>query len=246
MGREAVAWARQGQLILTRAGRRTRPQPSGASRAVMFVHGFGAAGAVFEPLRRKVEAQLGVPTLDFTYGSHWPFGRVTDALSRAVDARLDDGQRLDLVGHSLGGIVARWYVQELGGAARVDRVVTMATPHAGTRSARVAPGPLRSVLLPESPVVRRLERGRHRASDVTHTALVAGRDVMVSPPSSAAAIRDAEVRWFDDHGHNAMLYAKDVHDAVVRALAEPARSSAAVSTDASSDVSGSLASSSSD
>ncbi|MBX3272545.1 MAG: alpha/beta fold hydrolase [Sandaracinaceae bacterium] len=219
LGREAMAWARQGALMI-RGRRPRRYVPGEAARVVVFVHGFGAAGPVFEPMRAHVEERLGVSTLDFTYGSLTSFHRVAEGLAAHVERHVDPGARLDLVGHSLGGLLARWYVQELGGAARVSRLVTLATPHAGTRSARLAPGPLRAALVPESPIVRRLHLGRHRAEGVSHTALVAGADLMVTPPASAAALPDAEVRWFETIGHNGMLFEPDVLEAVVDALAE--------------------------
>ncbi|MFJ7083551.1 lipase family alpha/beta hydrolase [Streptomyces griseus] len=40
--------------------------------------------------------------------------------------------RVDIVGHSLGGLIARYYVQRLGGDRRVRTLVTLGTPHGGT------------------------------------------------------------------------------------------------------------------
>lgn len=220
LGREAAAFARQGQLIVL-GPKRSRSIRADADRVVAFVHGYGAAGAIFEPLREEVERRLGLPTIDFTYRSISTFSRITTDLAAMLD-RIAEGRRLDLVGHSLGGLLSRWYVQEMDGARHVDRIVTLATPHAGTASARIAPGPLRSVLLPGSAVVRRLAAGRARAAGIAHTALVAGADMLVSPPASAAAIENARVLWFEDLGHNAMLFDRGVHEAVIEALAEVA------------------------
>jgi pimeloyl-ACP methyl ester carboxylesterase len=217
-GREAFAWARQGQLIFL-AKKRAQQRVDGAERAVVFVHGWGAAGAVFEPMRAHVERRLGLPTVDFTYRSSSSFTHITSELAVLLDG-LAEGCRLDLVGHSLGGLLSRWYAQEMNGARHVARIVTLATPHAGTASARMAIGPLRSVLLPGSTVIRRLAAGRARAANIAHTALVAGADLMVSPPASAAAIDDANVRWFDELGHNALLYDRAVHEALIDALSE--------------------------
>lgn len=189
-----------------------------------FVHGYGAAGAVFEPLRAEVERRLGVPTIDFTYLSVSPFASIMGELAALLD-RVADGRRIDIVGHSLGGLLARWYLQEMEGARHVDRLVTLATPHAGTASARIAPGPLRHVLLPGSAVVRRLASGRARAASVAHTSLVAGADLLVSPPASAAAIEDARVRWFPELGHNSMLYDREVHEEVIASLQDAPRRS---------------------
>ena len=44
-----------------------------------------------------------------------------------------------VVGHSLGGVIARYYVQCRGGDERVHTLVTLGSPHAGTQLARLAP-----------------------------------------------------------------------------------------------------------
>ncbi|MEW1861446.1 alpha/beta fold hydrolase [Streptomyces sp. NPDC088194] len=65
--------------------------------------------------------------------------------------------QVDIVGHSLGGLVARYYVQCLGGDARVRNLVTMGTPHSGTRAVpALAPHPLARQMRPGSPVLAEL------------------------------------------------------------------------------------------
>ena len=39
-------------------------------------------------------------------------------------------ERIHVIGHSMGGLIARYYVQRLGGDARVHTLVTLGTPHA--------------------------------------------------------------------------------------------------------------------
>jgi len=43
----------------------------------------------------------------------------------------DPSQQVDIIGHSMGGLVARLYIQELAGAGRVRNLVMMGTPHRG-------------------------------------------------------------------------------------------------------------------
>lgn len=47
-------------------------------------------------------------------------------------------REIDIVGHSLGGLIARYYVQRLGGDRRVRTLVTLGTPHGGTAAAPLA------------------------------------------------------------------------------------------------------------
>jgi pimeloyl-ACP methyl ester carboxylesterase len=59
-------------------------------------------------------------------------------------------REIDIVGHSLGGLIARYYVQRLGGDRRVRTLVTLGTPHSGTA---VAP------LAGAHPIVRQMRSG---------------------------------------------------------------------------------------
>ncbi|MFD5428897.1 esterase/lipase family protein [Streptomyces sp. NPDC127084] len=65
---------------------------------------------------------------------------------------------VDIVGHSLGGLIARYYVQRLGGDHRVRTLVTLGTPHSGTSVAPIASAhPLVRQMRPGSDVVEELK-----------------------------------------------------------------------------------------
>lgn len=65
---------------------------------------------------------------------------------------------MDIVGHSLGGLIARYYVQCLGGDSHVRTLVTLGTPHSGTR---VAP------LMNAHPIVRQMRPGSAVIEELT-------------------------------------------------------------------------------
>ncbi len=215
-GREARALALQGRLILGALAR--RPRALAGARVAVFVHGYLAAGAVFDPMRAHVEKHLGIATLDFTYGPHLPFSRVVEKLASHVERHAPRGASVSLVGHSLGGIVARTYLHDHG-SARVDRIVTLATPHAGTRPARFAPGSQAATVRPDSSVLERLRRDCADTLHIPHIAVVAGQDRMCYPPESAAALEGAVVHRIDDLTHNEMLYDPRILKLVTDALA---------------------------
>ena len=79
-------------------------------------------------------------------------------------ARYDLGP-LSIIGHSKGGLIARYYVKRLGGEKRVKNLITLGTPHNGTPRAYLGCatiGPVaRSVwqMTPMSPFIRRLKMG---------------------------------------------------------------------------------------
>lgn len=65
-------------------------------------------------------------------------------------------ERVHIVGHSMGGIIGRYYVQRLGGDARVHTLVTLGTPHSGTFGARFVPWPVIRQLRYASPIIAEL------------------------------------------------------------------------------------------
>ncbi|MEU6313144.1 alpha/beta fold hydrolase [Streptomyces sp. NPDC047014] len=132
-----------GHLLLYATGmlqeRPAAPRPSAGRRPpALLLHGFTDNRSVFVLLRRAlgadglrhVEAYNYSPlTLDLRVAARHLARRVEELCERT-------GQdRVDLVGHSLGGLVGRYYVQRLGGDARVRTLVTLGTPHSGTRAA---------------------------------------------------------------------------------------------------------------
>jgi pimeloyl-ACP methyl ester carboxylesterase len=68
-----------------------------------------------------------------------------------------DSDQVDIVGHSLGGLIARYYVQRLAGDSRVRTLVTLGTPHSGTRVAPLANAhPIVRQMRPGSAVIEEL------------------------------------------------------------------------------------------
>jgi hypothetical protein len=90
-------------------------------------------------------------------------------------------------------------------AGHVDRLITLASPHEGTTAARIPAGPLVSAIRPRSAVLETLRKSTRALDRVRCVAVVASRDRMITPPSSAAALPGAEVLWLDV-GHNEILF----------------------------------------
>ena len=85
--------------------------------------------------------------------------RVARRLKSLVEkVRRETGyERVHVIGHSMGGVVARYYVQCLGGDKRVHTVVTLGSPHSGTLPAYLVPHSVVKQMRPDSPIVRELD-----------------------------------------------------------------------------------------
>lgn len=112
----------------------------GGGRAVILIPGFLDTPALFRRLERRLRRE-GHRTAGFRL-SPSTGARGMDELAEDLDRFVEErfpGERVSIVAFSMGGIVARFWVQRLGGAARTDRLVLVSTPHRGTLLAFLLP-----------------------------------------------------------------------------------------------------------
>lgn len=211
------ALAMTGQALMMPLGllpSRHRPLRRRELRTVVFVHGLGANRATFYPLQAWLAARGHRRQFAFNHRSGPSIEALAIQLKREIDANIKGG-RVDIVAHSLGGLIARVYVQMLGGARRVDRLVTLGTPHRGTYAAMFVPSAFVRQLVPDGPFIRYLDA--LPAPAVETVSIVGGADTLILPRDSAAA-PFGEVHRFEGLGHTAMLWSPAVHRRVERAL----------------------------
>ncbi|WHM37079.1 alpha/beta fold hydrolase [Streptomyces sp. BPTC-684] len=163
-----------GHLVLYPSGmaaERKDPAPEGAPQLptagrarppVVLLHGFIDNRSVFVLLRRALSRHGWRHLESLNYSPlTCDIRTAAELLGRHVEeicARTGHTE-VDMVGHSLGGLIARYYVQCLGGDARVRTLVTLGTPHAGTRSAQlISAHPIVRQMCPGSDVVEELRR----------------------------------------------------------------------------------------
>ena len=129
--------------------------------------------------------------------------RLGEAVRRMM--RESGSSQVDLVCHSAGGVIAGWYVRQLGGAASVRRLVTIGTPWKGTQTAVFGQRAHALDLLPGSDVVAGIAD-----PPVPTWAVWTRTDGMMVPFSTAApeGVTCVEVR---DEGHLSMLYSATVY-----------------------------------
>jgi triacylglycerol esterase/lipase EstA (alpha/beta hydrolase family) len=114
---------------------------SGERPIVLLVHGYFCNGGVWRDYVRWLE-ERGFAV--FTVSIEPVYGSLEES-SRGLEARIDSileatgAPCLALVCHSMGGLVARAYLRRCG-ADRVDRIVTLGSPHQGTALAGIAYG----------------------------------------------------------------------------------------------------------
>jgi pimeloyl-ACP methyl ester carboxylesterase len=215
VAQELLAAAISGLLYPFGLKRSTKRTPrKRAQRTVVLVHGYLANSSTLLPLRGYLRARGIKHLLAFDYRSSDGIERAAIALKEFLRRRVRGG-RVDLVCHSLGGLVARMYLQELGGARRVDRCITLGTPHQGTYNAYWVPSRIGREVRPDSPLLERLAASRDRAANVRFTSVVAGSDNIVIPRVFSA---HDDVVHVPDVGHLAILFSPKVFREVAQRL----------------------------
>ncbi len=144
--RTVARWRRQarylrGYLRFDRAGNQVRRRTdfSDCPRPVLLLYGLLSTRRSCEVLERRLRRDgYGVFSIDLgglagafnTRGIDESAELVRDKVERLY-ARYPLGP-LSIIGHSKGGLIGRYYVERLGGDARVRTLVTLGTPHQGT------------------------------------------------------------------------------------------------------------------
>ncbi|SHJ78609.1 alpha/beta hydrolase fold [Malonomonas rubra DSM 5091] len=124
--------------------------------------------------------------------------------------------KVHLVGHSMGGIIARNYMQIRGGASKVDRCVILGSPHHGSKLAPLSFTSLGKVLIPGSEFLRRLNSAPP-PEGVRVTNIYTRKDNMVLPNANTRLDWCEQVE-LDNIGHTGLIYRKPALEAVYAAL----------------------------
>jgi len=160
--------------------------PLAARIPVVLVHGLVDNRSVFSVMSRSLRRR------GFAHVGTWNYSPLlTDVAGGAADlgAHIErvcertGHDQVHVVGHSLGGLISRYYVQRLRGDRRVASLVTLGTPHAGSVWAHVVPTSLIRQLRPGSPVIRELAEPAPDCRTPI-TAVYSDLDQMVVPTAS--------------------------------------------------------------
>jgi len=208
--RETIAFFRQGLLLRHDAAEPVIPRDvAPGEHVVVFLHGLFATAGVLRPLRAAVARQRALHTAALTYFPGPGVEAIAEKLAELV-AEVPAHAQLHLVGHSLGGIVSRWFALE-SKDPRVVQTISLAAPFAGVpRAAWLGIDSTRD-LDRASPILRKITLHPDAAS-IPHLSIIASADT-VAPV--AHALPGGDVLVMEARGHNALLFDDEVARAVV-------------------------------
>jgi triacylglycerol lipase len=115
------------------------PAAAQAREPILFVHGWNSSASTWNNVvnRFRADGWSVADTNTWSYNTAQSNATTAQQLSTKVDQILaaTGATKVDLISHSMGGLSTRYYVKNLGGAAKVDDFVSLAGPNHGTSTA---------------------------------------------------------------------------------------------------------------
>ncbi|MET0692792.1 MAG: hypothetical protein ABWY56_02620 [Propionibacteriaceae bacterium] len=179
-------------VVRTRSG--ADPVPQDVPGPVLLVPGYGGNGDSLQPLADAVRATGRVAVVVPPVGDGTGDLRVQaeHLATVAAQAMADSGApSVDVIGYSAGGVVARVFVRDEGGAGVARRVLTLGSPQHGTSQAALGievagdcPEACEQ-LVPDSDLLRRLNAGDETPPGPLWITVRSTSDQVVTPVDSA-------------------------------------------------------------
>lgn len=154
---------------------------------VVLVHGFMDTGSVFKSLQRQLESdghRCLAPNLRPRDARHG-IEPLAENLRQEIESQIPHGQSFSLVGFSMGGLVARHYLQQLDGAKRCERLITISSPHQGTLTAWLHPSKGAQQMRPGSGFLKELAATESRLGEFPVISYRTPFDLMILPSRSS-------------------------------------------------------------
>lgn len=191
---------------------------------VMLVHGYGANSAsmmVLQFLLRRM-GWSNVYIISYTPPTANARGLAKQLADRARQIMEKcESEKIDIVCHSMGGVLTRYALVNLDLADRADCVVTLGSPHRGSRVAGLVPAMGSAAQLRhDSPFIKEVAADGDTPGNARFYSIWSEFDAFVLPTRSALIQGNAANIHIPYHGHLALLYSPAVVKLVDQCLRE--------------------------
>ena len=189
---------------------------------VLLVHGIFRNSKVFRKMSGYLRQEgWSVYTLDLkpNNGSVC-LDKLAIQVADYIEKNFTPQQPLDLVGLSMGGLVTRYYLQRLGGIKRIERFITISSPHNGTKLAYLSNLPGSVQMRPESEFLQELNLDSQMLDRINFTSIWTDWDFVIIPARSSQMPVGREVK-VPVFAHAFMVKDTRSIQAVASALSQP-------------------------
>lgn len=169
---------------------------------VLLVHGILCNAAIWQPLQRRLHAagfdRVEAIELQPLFADIEAHAQNVVRALREMRERYD-GERIVIIAHSMGGLVARAALRAAG-PSQIARIITLGTPHHGTSIACRLPFAPTRQMCPSSPWLQRLNAEQEPQPGVPITCLCSSEDTLIAP-ARGAELAGARIIRVDGLGH---------------------------------------------
>ena len=157
------------------------------ANTLILVHGFMDTGRRMAWMSRQLRAlgwKVLTPSLLPSNGTQ-TIETLGEKLSEFIRENTQESERIDIVAFSMGGLISRYYLQCLGGLAKTDRFISIATPHHGTLAAYFLPFPGIRQMRPKSDFLANLNADIGQLQEIVFVSYYSPFDLIIIPAKSS-------------------------------------------------------------
>jgi|SRR3989338_1283458 len=191
--------------------------PQDTQNPIILIHGYMMRGLVMYPIKRRLNRDGYKNVYLFTYSSPW---KSIDDFSRQLGDRIESVkketgvEKVDLICHSMGGLVAINYINNFDGTKNINRLITLGTPFCGSKLWSFSIGKCGREMKPGSEFLKKLNIP---SSGVKATAIYTTFDEMVIP-YEYSKLEGANNIGMNYIGHVGLIFDTKVYKVIREAL----------------------------
>jgi len=190
--------------------------------AVLFLHGFFHNRSAFGLMKNRLAWSGLRHFYDLNlYTTLKSVPRLAEQVSRTVEKiyRSRKIKQVVIVAHSMGGIIARTYLQKQKRDGEISHLITLGTAHQGTYLSRLSPLPHLKELAPGSDLL--LELNSLPAPQATHALNLFGSHDLILKPKTAALWKGIDNLELAGLGHLGILFSRRAAKNIIGHLTPP-------------------------
>jgi triacylglycerol lipase len=164
--------------------------PAFAHDPILFVHGWNSNSSTWNTMvgRFQADGWTSSELNNWSYNTSQSNATTASQIATKVDQILaaTGAAKVDIITHSMGGLSSRYYLRNLGGAAKVDDWVSLGGPNHGTDTARFCFQTSCVEMRPGSSFLNALNSGDETPGAATYRTWWSPCDEVINPDSSVA------------------------------------------------------------
>lgn len=171
--------------------------PKNPIMKVVLVHGWLETGLSWDLMKKHLEKQqIGCQVVKLTPAdARGGLEKLSQQLKVQIENVHGNDQRISIIAFSMGGLVSRHYLQELGGAERCDQLITISSPHHGTAAAYLYPSKGVKQMRPNSKFLQKLEKSEDQLGDMPLVSYHSPLDLVILPAKNSHWDRAANISY---------------------------------------------------